>query len=304
MTDSPDFFKLPVPASSEHVQGESVVFKSLGVDIHALFVPAQTGARQSVLIVTHGAGEFKENYQELADYLSHRGIASLLVDMHGHGQSGGQAYHVSIREWVEDLRAAMDYLETRSDVDSTRIAAFGLSSGGTAILEAALVDKRLKALVTLDATVMNTLPLSLTLMMGSLSALGYMKRWLTGKDLRISIVQMLSEVALAADPEINARLSIDPGKIRAFANFPLPGAAQAFFVSTIKRVSKILAATLVIWGEEDKLDPVTTAHTLHEALTCEKHLEIVPGNGHVGHLDRNREKVFDLTAQWLLKHLA
>lgn len=304
MTDASNLPKLHASAQAGHVQGEAVLFKSLGASIHARFVPAQTGEKQPVLIVSHGAGEFKENYQELADYLSHRGIASLLVDMHGHGESGGQAYHVSMHEWVADLRAAMDYLETRQDVDPKRIGAFGLSSGGTAILEAALVDPRLKALVALDATVMNTLPLSLTLMMGSLSAIGYLKRWITGKDLRISIVQMLSEVSLAADPEINARLSVDPGKIRAFANFPLPGAAQSFFVSTIKRVPKILAATLVIWGEEDNLDPVSTAHALHEALTCEKSLAIVPGNGHVGHLDRNRVKVFDLTAEWLSKHLA
>lgn len=277
----------------------------MGVDIHALFVPAERATeRQPVLIVSHGAGEFKENYQELADHLSSRGFASLLVDMHGHGHSGGHAYHVSMTEWIADLRAAVDYLETRADVDASRIAAFGLSSGGTAILEAALVDPRIKALVTLDATVMNTLPLSLTLTMGGLCGIGYLKRWLTGHDLKISIVKMLSEVSVAADPEINARLSVDPGKIKAFANFPLPGAASSFFVSTIKRVPQIRVPTLVIWGEEDQLDPVSTAHALHDALTCPKSLEIVPGNGHVGHLDRNRVKVFDLTADWLQKHLA
>lgn len=283
---------------------EQVSFRSLGADIHAYFIPSATTPGGPTLIISHGAGEFKENYLEMADSLSRRGIASLLLDMHGHGSSGGHAYHVSMAEWVPDMRAALDYLGTRADVDPQKIGACGLSSGGTAILETAVIDPRLRALVALDATVMNTLPLSITLTMRFLSAVGYMKRWLTGKDLRISIVKLLEEVELAADPEINARLRVDPGKLRAFANFPLPGASQAFFVDTIKRVPKIKAATLVIWGEQDNLDPVSTAVKIHDSLTCEKHLEIVEGNGHAGHLDRNRQRVFDLTADWLLKHLA
>jgi pimeloyl-ACP methyl ester carboxylesterase len=85
--------------------------------------------------------------------------------------------------------------------------------------------------------------------------------------------------------------------------FPLPGAVQAFIVDTIKRVPQIRVPTLVIWGEDDKLDPITTGQKLHQTLTCEKELAIVPGNGHVGHLDRNRVKVFELTSSWLVKHL-
>src|SRR5262249_17486977 len=44
-----------------------------------------------------------------------------------------------------------------------------------------------------------------------------------------------------------------------------------------------------------------TGRLLHAALTCEKDLQIVEGNGHVGHLDRNKTKVFELTAHWILK---
>ncbi len=303
MNKTPDFSSLR-PERSVDERWELMKLRSLEADIYACFVPSERPSLGPPLIVSHGAGEFKENYFEMARSLAKQGVSCLLLDMHGHGQSGGKAYHVSMKEWVADLQAALDYLETRPDVDPKKIAAFGLSSGGTAILEAAVIDPRLKALIALDATVMNTLPWSITLTMASLSAVGYLKRWLTGSDLRISIVQMLEEVQLAADPEINARLKVDPGKLRAFANFPLPGASAAFFVNTIQRVSKISAATLIIWGEQDNLDPVSTAYKLHDALTCVKHVEVIEGNGHAGHLDRNRQRVFDLTGDWLLKHLA
>jgi lysylphosphatidylglycerol synthetase-like protein (DUF2156 family) len=62
--------------------------------------------------------------------------------------------------------------------------------------------------------------------------------------------------------------------------------------------------TLVLWGELDAFDPVRSAHLLYGALTCPKRLCVVPGNGHAGHLDRNRAQVFALAADWTLEHLA
>jgi pimeloyl-ACP methyl ester carboxylesterase len=283
---------------------EPVAFPSLGDDIHAvLFTPPSPGPHP-VLIITHGAGEFKENYFELCEHLAEHGIAGLALDMHGHGKSGGRPFQIEMKEWVADIRAACDFIDKHPALDKRRISAFGLSSGGTAILEAAVVEPRLKALVTLDATVMDTLPFGISVLMRTLSLIGRIKRFITGHDLKISLVSMLNGLELASDPEINKRLQKDPGKLRAFMKFPLPGAAQAFIVDTIKRVPQIRIPTLVIWGEDDKLDPITTAQRLHGCLTCDKELAIVPGNGHVGHLDRNKEKVFELTSSWLTKHLS
>lgn len=291
------------PVAGEVSHQKPVSFSSLGDDIQGILtLPAGPGPHP-VLVITHGAGEFKENYLELSGHLAARGIAGLALDMHGHGRSGGRPYQIEMREWVADIRAACDFIGGHPALDAGRIGAFGLSSGGTAILEAAVVEPRLKTLVTLDATVMDTLPLGVSLLMRTLSFAGRIKRLITGSDLKISLVSMLDGLELASDPEINKRLQKDPGKLRAFMQFPLPGAAQAFIVDTIKRVPAVRVPTLVIWGEDDKLDPVSTGQRLHECLACEKELVIVPGNGHVGHLDRNREKVFDLTASWLEKHL-
>ena len=108
---------------------------------------------------------------------------------------------------------------------------------------------------------------------------------------------------LASDPQVNAKLINDPKTMEAFMALPFPGATEAFFVDTIKRVSGVKVPTLVIWGEDDQLDPPETAKLLFAALTCKKQLEIIPGNGHAGHVDRNKEKVFGLTADWVLGNL-
>jgi alpha-beta hydrolase superfamily lysophospholipase len=286
------------------ISTQPVQLKSLGERLAAvLFLPG-TGGPAPALIICHGAGEFKENYFELCQCLAERGVVALAVDMHGHGESEGERFHVNMDQWVADVRAAVGFLSAHPSVGSGRIGAFGLSSGGTAILEAALVEPKLKALVALDATVRNSMPWVFAVVLKGLILLGRIKKWLTKKDLRLSMLKMMEGVKMAADPEVESWLRANPRSIEAFKAFPLPGAAHSFFVNTIERVSRITIPTLVLWGEDDQLDPPETARLLYDALICKKQLHIIPGNGHVGHLDRNRGQVFALTANWALENLA
>lgn len=282
---------------------EHVKFPSLGDELHGvLFTPESTGPWPT-LIVCHGAGEFKENYFEMCEWLAAKGIASLAMDMHGHGASGGERFIVRMKEWVPDIRAALDFLAAHPKTRDCAVGAFGLSSGGTAILEAAIVDSRLKALIPLDATVRNSLPFGLAAFLKILGWIGAAKKSITGKDMRVPLAK-LSKAHLASDPEVQTQLLSDPRSIEAFLDFPFPSSQEAFFIDTIERVGSIKAPTMILWGEDDKLDPPETGRLLLAALTCEKQLHIIPGNGHVGHLDRNKGKVFELTAEWMLKVLA
>lgn len=286
------------------VHRESVTIESLEETLQGvLFLPEGVG-RASAVVLCHGAGDFKENYFELAEYLGQRGISSLALDMHGHGESGGTRYHVEMREWVPDVRAAIDFLCGHSRIDATRIGAFGLSSGGTAILEAALLDSRIKSLVLLDATVRDSLPLAMSVSLRFLNLIGRVKRQFTSRDLHLPLTRMSGELHLASDPDVNKRLLSNQRAMEPFKAFPLPGAAQAFFVDTLERAGGVRVPTLVLWGEDDKLDPAETARLLYSKLTCKKQLHIIAGNGHVGHLDRHKEKVFALTCEWLLENLS
>jgi pimeloyl-ACP methyl ester carboxylesterase len=281
----------------------NVSFPSLGDTLAGVLFLPDCGQPCPALVVCHGALEFKENYFELCAYLAGRGIAALAVDMHGHGESQGRRYHVEMMEWTADVRAALDFLATQPRVDMNRVGAFGLSSGGTAILDAALIDPRLKTLVLLDATTRNTFGLLETAVFQALILAGRLKRLLTKHDLRISTLKMFAGTQAASDPDINRQVRADPRLIEAFSSFPLPGAAECFFVDTLKRVHRIGVPTLVLWGEDDQLDPPESARRLYAALTCKKQLHIIPGNGHLGHLDRNREQVFRLTAEWALENM-
>jgi alpha-beta hydrolase superfamily lysophospholipase len=286
------------------IRSESVSIQSLGDElVGTLFIP-ETEGPSPALILCHGAGDFRENYFEMSERLAERGIVSLALDMHGHGASGGERFHVDMRQWAADVRAAVDYLQTRPEVNGDQIGGFGLSSGGTAILEAALVDKRLRALIPLDATVRNSLPLPMSWFIKSLLLLGKIKLFVTKKTLRLPLAKMCPAPILASDRAVNREILDYPRSWEGFNSFPLPGGEHAFFVDTIERVSRITAPTLVLWGEDDKVDPPETARQLYAALTCKRELHIIPGNGHVGHRDRHKERVFALTADWILQNVA
>ena len=187
-------------------------FHSLGDEIAgALFTPLSAGPAPA-LIICHGAGEFKENYYEMCHMLAGRGVATLVMDMHGHGESGGERYCVRMNEWVSDIQAAIDFLATRPEIDKNRIGAFGLSSGGTAVLEAAVLDFRLKVLVALDATVRNSLALPLTFFLKFLVLLGKTKKVCFGSEWRVPLAKMSGEFHLASDPKVQQDLLADPAR--------------------------------------------------------------------------------------------
>ncbi len=66
----------------------------------------------------------------LADALTSAGVGVLRYDDRGVGGSTGDYGSATIAELAEDARAAIDYLETRDDIDPARIGLFGHSEGG------------------------------------------------------------------------------------------------------------------------------------------------------------------------------
>jgi alpha-beta hydrolase superfamily lysophospholipase len=85
-------------------------------------------------------------FRQVADTLSRRGIAVLRLDDRGVGGSGGDTYGTSA-DFADDIRAAVAYLRTRSEIDPARIALVGHSEGGLIAPLVARTDAKLAAIV-------------------------------------------------------------------------------------------------------------------------------------------------------------
>jgi pimeloyl-ACP methyl ester carboxylesterase len=140
----------PHPLSSGSAAGaEHVVMTTAdGVRLSGWYYPSQNGA---ALVLRHGANSTAADTDAEAAALNDAGYGVLATDARGHGDSGGEGMELG---WFgdSDMRAAVDYLTTRADVDENRIAVVGLSMGGEEAIGAAGVDSRIKAVVAEGAT--------------------------------------------------------------------------------------------------------------------------------------------------------
>jgi alpha-beta hydrolase superfamily lysophospholipase len=105
------------------------------------------------VIIVHGVDSNRADpevgYLEIADGLAERGFSSLLFDLRGHGESGGDQVSGGLFE-QEDFLGAFDVLIERG-IPADQIGGLGVSLGGAIVLLAAAKEPRLRALVA-DST--------------------------------------------------------------------------------------------------------------------------------------------------------
>ncbi|MCR6104965.1 alpha/beta fold hydrolase [Salipaludibacillus agaradhaerens] len=105
------------------------------------------GARGCFLLV-HGWGSHKSNMLRYVDPLRASGYDVIMMDVLGHGQSDAIQKQVSIKSFVQSIKATIDYVEERTDINSHAIYVLGHSMGGTAASIVNATDERIQALIT------------------------------------------------------------------------------------------------------------------------------------------------------------
>jgi uncharacterized protein len=78
------------------------------------------------IIVCHGFGSRKEEHADFGEMAVEQGFVALILDLRGHGESGGEV-DANI---FNDVAAALQYLQSRPEVNPTSIAIRGSSLGG------------------------------------------------------------------------------------------------------------------------------------------------------------------------------
>lgn len=105
-----------------------------------LIIPQKLLAKNPVILFIHGWTSHKERSYQYANGLARLGYISFLFDMRGHGESDGDINKALIKEFLDDVLAAYDYLVKSKNVDPENISVVGSSFGG--YLGALLTTKR------------------------------------------------------------------------------------------------------------------------------------------------------------------
>lgn len=139
-------------APSDRVTVERVEFKNrFGITLAAdLYKPKGVEGPMPALAVSGPFGAVKEQSSGLyAQTMAERGFLTIAFDPSYTGESGGEPRYVASPDInTEDFSAAVDFLSLRSDVDPERIGIIGICGWGGMALNAAAVDTRIKATVT------------------------------------------------------------------------------------------------------------------------------------------------------------
>jgi alpha-beta hydrolase superfamily lysophospholipase len=112
--------------------------------------PAATdeGARP-IIVMAHGlTGTRRDRLGAFADRFAAAGIAALVFDYRGFGDSTGEPDLFEPSRQLDDWRAAIAFARSLPDIDAERVATFGSSLGGGNALAAAAEDAKVAAAIS------------------------------------------------------------------------------------------------------------------------------------------------------------
>lgn len=178
---------MPGPAAAGPVQTieEVRIASEPGVVLAgSLYLPPRSGSGRlplAVLVQGHGPNG-RGGFSEIIKRLSADGIAALVYDKRGIGQSTG-TFEEDIERFTADAAAAVAAMRRRPDIDGSRIAMVGQSQGGVVAPAVAAADPAIATIVMIAGSVGDGLP--------------YLQR------------ALLSQMTVAGVPEAAARPAAD-----------------------------------------------------------------------------------------------
>lgn len=232
---------------------EEVAFTGEGARLAgSLLIPSEPGPHPAVVIV-HGA-EYgtREVYRLIGSHFARRGVAALIYDKRGTGESTGSFSEATFDDLVGDAQAGVRLLSDHAAIDSARVGLMGFSQGGWIIAMAAEQNEDVAFLVPVSPS-------------GSTAAIA--ASWLSGNLLHLrGLDEHAIDVARRGWAMMYSTLSlVDAGVMPSIPDVPgfwfhsLDPQLSAFDLW-----SKVHQPVLGIWGELDCQVPALDSVSLFE----------------------------------------
>jgi dipeptidyl aminopeptidase/acylaminoacyl peptidase len=246
-------------------------------------------------------------YKPYHDALLAAGMAILVFDYRGFGDSEGDATYLDPATQVEDWRNAVTYLSRRPEIDATRIGAFGSggTGGGNAIMAAGL-DARIKATVS-------QVPVAdgrdwLHRMRREHEWLDFLAR--IERDAATRAETGVGECVEPRDgimvptPERRTTTVKSDVDTRVPAQVELASAEAIFAYRPIDVVDRISPrALMIICVERDATTPEDHAIAMYERAGSPKRLVVQTGTTHYAAYEQYRDVVNPLIVEWFERYL-
>lgn len=135
------------------INKKNVKFNARGLQVAGILnIPenAEEKKQNPAIVCVHPGSSCKEQTAGIyAKKLAELGYVTIVFDASYQGESEGEPRYIEEpAARVEDIRSAVDYLTTLDFVDENRIGVLGVCAGGGYAVNAAMTDKRIKAIGT------------------------------------------------------------------------------------------------------------------------------------------------------------
>jgi 2,6-dihydroxypseudooxynicotine hydrolase len=128
--------------------GERIAIPYEGTSLYGNLRKPAGVAKPPVVVMCMGLDSAKEEMDDYENRFLARGVATLAFDGPGQGEA---EYELPIcPEYEKPVKAVVDFIETRKDLDASRVGVWGVSLGGYYAPRAAAFEKRIKACVALS----------------------------------------------------------------------------------------------------------------------------------------------------------
>lgn len=237
-----------------------------GIKLHVKLEKPQNTEKCPLAIVIHGfTGHMEERHiVEVSQAMNEMGIATLRVEMYGHGQSEGRFEDHTLYKWVTGALAVVDYAKTLEFVDSLYLC--GHSQGGLlTMLVAGMKRDDFKAIIPLAPA------------------------WMIPDGARQGNL-----VGQSFDPEHIPDM-IEFGGLKLNGNYIR--VAQTIHVED--EIQRYTGPVLIVQGDADEAVPLQYARRAAELYANAK-LVIVPGDTHC--YDHHLEMVTGAVRNFLAEH--
>jgi dipeptidyl aminopeptidase/acylaminoacyl peptidase len=202
-------------------------------------------------------------YPVLAERFCKAGFATMVFNFRGTGPSQG---NLDLPAWTHDLKAVIDYLYERKEVDKSRIAVLGSSGGAAVSVYVAADEIKICSLVTLAC------PASFHF---------------SEESNPESVVEHFRSIGAIRDKDF-------PPSTEEW----LQGFGSIAPIDYIEKISP--RPLYMIHGDEDDLIPVEHAYQLYEKARMPKEMMIIPGAGHRLRLE---ERAVKAALDWLVEKM-
>lgn len=123
----------------------AVTLTSQGKRIYGYFVRGAGAMSSTTILYCHGNKDHLQYYWDRVEFLYQAGFSVFIFDYQGFGMSEGEASEEAL---VADGRAALAYVLSRPDVDTSRIVFYGFSLGNVVSIDLAANVRRPRVLIS------------------------------------------------------------------------------------------------------------------------------------------------------------